>query len=562
MPNVAYDRYYRYDELTEVLNAFAREHPHLVTLESIGTSYEGREVWLITLSNNKLDSPEDKPALWLDGNIHATEVSPSAACIYFIDFMLKHYGSREDVTRALDSRTFYICPRVNPDGAEWALADKPKLIRSSTRPYPFDEEPLDGLHQEDIDGDGRMLMMRIQDPNGPWKASEQEPRLLVQREPTEVGGTYYRLLPEGRLDNYDGVTLKMQPKKEGLDLNRNFPANWRQENEQVGAGPFPTSESEVRNLVDFIVRHKNITGGMTFHTLSGVLLRPYSHKPDDEMAAEDLWTFKRIGDKGTEITGYPNISVFHDFKYHPKQVITGGFDDWLYDHLGMFAWTVEIWSPQRQAGINDYKFIDWYRDHPFADDLKLLEWSDTALDGQGYVDWYAFEHPELGPVELGGWDYQYAWRNPPAKFLEAELAKFPEWILWHLLISPKLDLHSHTLDKLEQSVYHLQVVVQNTGWLPSYVTKQALSNDVVRGVVTEISLPDGASLKLGKPREVHGQLEGRAYKSSSPGRRELADASDDRLKLEWLIHAPTGGEVNLTVRHERAGKVELSFELA
>ncbi|MEM6431180.1 MAG: M14 family zinc carboxypeptidase, partial [Deinococcota bacterium] len=401
----------------------------------------------------------------------------------------------------------------------------------------------------------------IQDPNGPWKASEQEPRLLVQREPTEVGGIYYRLLPEGRLENYDGVTLKMQPKKEGLDLNRNFPANWRQENEQFGAGPFPTSEPEVRNLVEFIARHKNITGGLTFHTMSGVLLRPYSHKPDDEMAAEDLWTFKQIGDKGTEITGYPNISVFHDFKYHPKQVITGGFDDWLYDHLGMFGWTVEIWSPQRQAGITDYKFIDWYRDHPFEDDLKLLEWSDTSLDGQGYVDWYAFDHPELGPVELGGWNYPYAWRNPPAKFLEAELAKFPEWILWHLLISPKLELHSHKLDKLEPSVYHLQVVVQNTGWLPSYVTKQALSNDVVRGVVTEISLPDGANLKLGKSREVHGQLEGRAYKSSSPGRRELADASDDRLKLEWLIHAPAGGEVNVTVRHERAGKVELNFKL-
>ncbi|MEM6429885.1 MAG: M14 family metallopeptidase, partial [Deinococcota bacterium] len=270
MPNVDYDRYYRYDDLTEVLNAFVREFPDLVKLESIGISYEGREVWLITLSNSKLASPDDKPALWLDGNIHATEVSPSAACIYFIDFMLTNYGSREDVTRALDSRTFYICPRVNPDGAEWALADKPKIIRSSTRPYPFDEAPLDGLSQEDIDGDGRMLMMRIQDPNGPWKASEQEPRLLVQREPTEVGGTYYRLLPEGRLENYDGVTLKMQPKKEGLDLNRNFPANWRQENEQFGAGPFPTSEPEVRNLVDFIARHKNITGGLTFHTMSGV----------------------------------------------------------------------------------------------------------------------------------------------------------------------------------------------------------------------------------------------------------------------------------------------------
>ena len=71
------------------------------------------------------------------------------------------------------------------------------------------------------------------------------------------------------------------------------------------------------------------------------------------MPAEDLRIFKAIGDKGTELTGYPNISVFHDFKYHPKEVITGVFDDWMYDHLGVYAWTVEIWSPQRQAGLTE-----------------------------------------------------------------------------------------------------------------------------------------------------------------------------------------------------------------
>ena len=43
-------------------------------------------------------------------------------------------------------------------------------MRSSTRPYPYDEEEIEGLIVEDIDGDGRILQMRIPDPNGLWKA--------------------------------------------------------------------------------------------------------------------------------------------------------------------------------------------------------------------------------------------------------------------------------------------------------------------------------------------------------------------------------------------------------
>ena len=172
-------------------------------------------------------------------------------------------------------------------------------------------------------------------------------------------------MPEGTLQNWDGVTLTMRRNKEGLDLNRNFPAHWRQEFEQDGAGPFPGSEPEVYTLIKFISEHPNITGGLTFHTFSGVLLRPYGTQPDEAMPAEDLWTYKEIGKRGTEITGYPAISVFHDFKYHPKEVITGVFDDWLYEHMGVYGWTVEIWCPQKQAGIEDFKPIEWNREHPF-----------------------------------------------------------------------------------------------------------------------------------------------------------------------------------------------------
>ncbi len=560
MPTPRFDTYYRYDDLSSLLHAYADEYPNLIQIESIGKSYEGRDVWLLTLTNKKTGVAREKPALWVDGNIHATEVSPSMACLYLLHTLTNCYGDNEDITRCLDTRTLYLCPRVNPDGAEWALADQPKIIRSSTRPYPYDENALSGLVREDIDGDGRMLIMRFCDENGPWKVSEADSRLLVRREPAETGGTYYRVLPEGTLENYDGTTLKMKPVKEGLDLNRNFPSEWRQEGKQKGAGLYPTSEPEVRSVVDFVANHPNITGGISFHTHGGVLLRPSSHQPDEAMPAEDLWTFEKIGQKGTELTGYPNVSVYHDFRYHPKEVMTGAFDDWLFDHLGVFGWTVEIWSPQVEAGIHGRKFIEWYREHPVEDDLKLLKWNDEVLEGQGYIDWYSFEHPQLGEVELGGWNMLYAFRNPPPHLLEKELARFPEWTIWHLLISPKLELFSATSEPLGNDHYRIKFSVHNTGWLPTYVTKKALENSVVRGVVAEIELPESASLISGKVREERGQLEGRAYKPSVPHPFFSADETNERLGLEWIVHAPNGGEVKLTARHERAGVVRISVK--
>jgi hypothetical protein len=292
-----------------------------------------------------------------------------------------------------------------------------------------------------------------------------------------------------------------------------------------------------------------------------VLLRPYDDQNDESFPAEDLWTYQKIGQKGTDLTGYPNVSVYHDFRYHPKEVITGVFDSWMYDHMGLFAWTVEIWSPQRQAGIKDYKFIEWYREHPLEDDLKLLKWSDEALDGAGYVAWYPFDHPQLGKVELGGWNSLLAWRNPPPKFLEKEIAPFADWLIWLLLISPRLELFKVSVTPLGSDTYLVQMVVHNTGWLPSYVTKKALEKKVVRGVIAEIELPDGATLKTGKPREELRQLEGRAYIPASVPLWGSAAETTDRAKIEWTVHAPRGGTVQLTARHDRAGTVRAEVSL-
>ena len=559
MPAITFDRYYRYDDLTRLLHEYAAEYPNLIKLKSIGKSHEGRDVWLVIATNFATGPDIEKPALWVDGNLHASEVAGSMAVLYFINTLVTRYRQEASITTALDTRTFYIVPRVNPDGAEWALADKPRIIRSSTRPYPYDEEPVEGLLQEDMDGDGRILTMRLRDPNGAWKPHPDDPRLMVRRGPVEMGGTYYRLLPEGRLRNFDGVTIKVQGSKEGLDLNRNFPIGWRQENEQPGAGPYPVSEPESRNIVDFIVQHPNLTGVVTFHTYSGLLLRPYDDRADDEFPPEDLWTYKKIGDQGTAITGYPNISCYHEFRYNPKKVTTGAFDTWMYDHIGVFTWTVEIWSPMRQAGIKDYKYVDWFREHPLEDDLKMMKWNDEVLGGKGYVDWYAFDHPQLGKVELGGWDHMNTLYNPPVKFLEKEIQLFPDWIIWHTLISPKLALHEASVKGIGENTYCIRLVVENTGWLPTYVTKKALEKKVSRGVICEIEIPKGATLQSGKVREEFTQLEGRAYKSAFADNWE--GGSDDRLKVEWVVLAPKGGTVKLVARHERAGLVRAKVKL-
>src|SRR5687767_4636033 len=560
MPAVKFNRFYRYDELSRILKAYAKEYPNLIRLESIGKSHEGREVWLVTATNFKSGPDAEKPAFWVDGNIHASEVTASVAALYLINALVERYKKDDNVTTAMDTRAFYIVPRVNPDGAEWALADKPKVIRSSTRPHPYADDPIDGLTWgEDLDGDGRILQMRIRDINGAWKAHARDPRLMVRRDPIETGGKYYRILPEGLLKNYDGVAINVRRPKESLDLNRNFPANWRTESDQLGAGTYPTSESEARNLVNFVIDHKNITGVISFHTMSGVLLRGFSVRPDDEQNTDDLWTFQKIGAKGTEITGYPHISTYGDFQYHPKQVITGAFDEWSYEHRGVYSWTVEFWSPMKEAGIENIKYIEWYREHPVEDDLKLLKWNDEVLNGKGYVNWYSFKHPQLGKIELGGWNALHLWSNVPLEFLEREISPFPEWIVWHALISPKLAVRETSVASLGGDSFRIRLVLQNEGWLSTYVTKKALEKKVTRGVIAEITLPKGASLESGKPREQLGELEGRAYKPVFVD--EAEESTDERVKVEWVVKAKKGTKIKLLAKHERAGVVRAEVVL-
>jgi murein tripeptide amidase MpaA len=554
-----FNQYFTNEALEAHVKEWAQAYPNLVQVSEIGSSHQGKPIYLLTLTQTNTGPDLDKPAVWLDGNIHATELAGTTTVLYIISQLLEGYGKDDRITRLLDTCAFYAVPRINPDGAAAAMDKNPRFWRSGVRPYPWPEIP-EGLHTQDLDGDSRILQMRIPDPNGDWKPYENDPRLMVKRAPDELGGTYYRLLPEGLIENYDGYIIPVARPIAGLDFNRNFPFEWRPENEQRGAGPFPVSEPEINALARFMAQHPNISFALSFHTFSRVILRPFSTKPDEQMDNSDLWVFKTLGEIGSKLTGYRSVSTYHDFMYSPKEVTTGAFDDWMYDHFGAFSFTVELWDLPTEAGIEDRKFIEWFIKHPVEDDVKILNWVDEHVGPDGYVAWYPFEHPQLGSVELGGWNTQYTWRNPPPDLMGKEAERHLPFVLSLGDMLPHLSLHTCKATKIGPHRWAIDLVVENPGYLPTYTSNQGKNRQATRPVMAEIKLPVGARLLQGKPREEIGHLEGRSNKDdlasvfgSSP--------TDNRGRVQWVIEAPEGSRLEIVARSERAGRLRAELAL-
>ncbi|HYG60771.1 MAG TPA: M14 family metallopeptidase, partial [Symbiobacteriaceae bacterium] len=261
-------QYHRYHEITAFLQAWAALYPGLCRLESVGRSVEGREIWSVTLTNFASGEDTVKPAYHINGQHHSGEVTAAATAVYTIHYLLTNYGTDPAVTELLDTRAVYILPRLAVDGAEWYF-DNPQMLRSSPELYPEAEEP-EGLRPEDINGDGRILMMRIPHPQGEWKVSDKDPRLMVRRRPEEgtarSDATYYRLHTEGLIRkrngrggleaSYDGRAVTGDPggpysRERGFDFNRNYPTNWKPQHRQSGSGRYPFDRPEVRAMAQF-----------------------------------------------------------------------------------------------------------------------------------------------------------------------------------------------------------------------------------------------------------------------------------------------------------------------
>ncbi len=556
---IDFSKYHKYDELVQHMQELVSAYPGLSRMYSVGKSHEGRDLWVVEITNHETGHHNDKPGYYIDANLHAGEVTGTACALYTIWYLLTNYGKDDEITRLVDTTSFYILPRVSPDGAELYLTS-PYFLRSSVRPYPFEEEQ-DGLYPEDIDGNGLILQMRVPDPDGEWKVSTKDPRLMIPRLPHEYGGEYYRLYQEGLIRNFDGVEIKFTPARWGLDLNRQFPVGWEPEAKQPGAGPYPLSEPETRAVAEFLLNQKNITGGQSYHTTTGIILRPSSFRSDEKMNPKDRAAFKAIGKVGEELTGYPCASVYDGFAYQKDNPIKGCFLDWCYDNLGMMLYSTELWDLRVRVGNDRVPFLEPLKDRDAeAEGLRMLDWNDKELAGEGFVNWYDFNHPQLGKVQLGGWLMKEVLQNAPPRFLKAEAHKNAMFTLKHAGASPRIEMTKCELENLGDGVYRLEVVVKNRGYLPTNVTEMAKQNKMAKPVTVELELPEGAELVLGKVKEELGHLEGRVVTGGLGFYPGNASVQRDK-RVEWIIKAPNAGDITVKAVSDKAGKATKRLSL-
>lgn len=555
------DRYYKYAELTQLLLDWQERYPAFLSIESIGKSYEGRDIWGVTLTNAKTGPADEKPAYHIDANIHAGEVIGSGVVLYTIHWLLTNYGSNDRATYLLDHTTVYCVPRISVDGAELYLTT-PVTLRSSVRPYP-DEDERDGLKRKDMDGDGSITMMRVRDAAGTWKKSAQDDRLMVKRAPDEIVGEFYRVYPEGELTTPpDGAGVTVLRPAYGLDVNRNFPANWLPDSTQSGAGPYPLSEPETRALAEWMLAHPNICGSQHYHTFSGVILRPSSVRPDDQLPRADVENYRALGEMGTAETGYPCVSVYHGFMYPDARKyggIKGVHLDWVYDHLGVYAFSTELWNIAIKAGVEIKDFIEDMRNRSEEDDLKVLRWADTHLQNEGFIPWTPFDHPQLGPVEIGGWNWKFTHQNPPGPYAEEICHGNAMFTVRCAMAAPRLQVSQVTSETIGDGIYKVRAVIENSGFLPTWVTEQARSMGKAKPVTAEL-WGEGVAVATGKAKQTVGDLAGRSdqYEAFSYFPNYGNEA---RKAVEWVVTGLAGREVTVEAVSRNAGTARATVTL-
>lgn len=556
-----YDHYYDYEELTDSLQQLAKQYPHLVSLNSICTTEKSREVWVATLTHCQTGKDIAKPAFYIDGNTHAGEVTGSMAALHTLDILCTNFNHDEVITDLLNTTTFYIIPRISPDGAQAYLKSEANL-RSVDRPYPHLVKQQ-GLSGQDLDGDGVIRMIRFPSPYGGWKKKEGSNFLMEKRRPDDRQGEFYTILPEGLETQSD--ELDPQPAQEfwGLDFNRNYPYGWFNEARQPGAGVYPLSNPENKAVVDFVLAHPNIGAVATHHTCGGVLLYPPGTKAEKAANPLDMQRFIQIGELATEEMGYPVINIFDHFMIDQENYSSGAFDDWCFQNQGIPAYTVELWNLLERAGCK----IDWDNRAKKTDKEKMeilekvITWCNQHADSS-FVMWKEFDHPQYGKVEIGGMNTKFTYQNCPNSFLLQEVEKTTRFCLRYAKTLPMLSIENTEVTWLDGHFAKISVVVGNRGYLPTYLSNEAKELKLNKSVMVSLQ-GTGFEIVQGKAIEECKDLEGFSCLPTKISECGYSTGNHEPMqkKISWIVAADVLSEITITAFCQTAGRVCVTLSL-
>lgn len=556
-----YDHFYRYDEVTQVLKAYEQAYPGLVRLSSLNVTKEGRNIWLLEVTDLSTGDFATKPAYFLNGHVHAGEVTGSMSCLHVLDYILTNSDTPE-VAEMLTKTTFYVIPRPVPDGAERYLTS-PITLRSLNEFYPF-PEPMPGVQPYDLDGDGVIRLMLVKSDYGVWKKDAQDDRVMVKRLPDDMGGTYYNIFTEGLVQDYDGVDLQPAPERFGLDLNRNFPMGWMPASVQQGAGNYPLDRLESRTLAEFVFAHKNICDAITFHTFSGLYLYPPGMKPKREADPDDMERYEVITRIAQEETGFAPMNIKDDFlgSEHGRATM-GSFEDFLHFGCGIYCYTVETWDPGTRAGIrlafpNQFEIDE---EEKIGNVRKILKWVEDNGLLDYYKPWEKFDHPQLGEVEIGGLNVKYVIQNAPPMFLKEEGERHTRFVMRHVKTMPHVHIDDVKVTPVTGNAYKVEALISNKGYMPTYVLNEYKKLNMAKEIRVTLSGP--ATFVTGKAVENIGHLEGfSAIKSDYFYSGIMTRPYPPCVKqVTWVVQAEPSAELTLSVWSERAGQAEARVTL-
>ena len=426
-------------------------------------------------------------------------------------------------------------PDASPDALELARAGKGDG-RDLT---PVDDDGdgrMDEDGPDDLDKDGKILEMLIEDPEGEWTRSS-DPRLLARARPGDT--PRYRRLVEGRDDDGDGSYNEDPPGGIALDLS--FPVGWEKRESSTFVRPLPLAAPIARGLADMWLARRTLLvllfqgehGEIAFADGGGA-------RPALEAGAYDALAGILARTSNRAYLRARTLSEAHG------EARPGSALEWVHEVLGGIGAEVALWGPlvETSASGRSVSTTDARLDEPRAAeggppppseiDRAWMRWLDNTRGGIGFVDWHPVELEGGRSALVGGFDPLLR-RNPPEKSLAAAIAPSGAFVLECLRALPTLDLRV-VEKKRDGDVCTIRVRVENKGRLPTALSTSAnWAGDATGragGLELALVLPPGARLIMGEERQQLPELTGGA----------------SSRELRWVATAPANSVFQIAIQ--------------
>ena len=484
------------------LMSLAERNPDVVRVESMARSTDRRRVWLVEVGTGTEQDRQRRPAMLVVAGIEGNDLIGSSAAVQWLEHLIGQYGHDAEVTRLLETTTIYIVPRLNPDAAEHFFARPRRETSLNGKPVDDDHDGLvDEDGAEDLNDDGLITWMRIEDPEGQYILDPKDNRLLVKADHLkgEVGA--WRYLLEGIDNDHDERWNEDGPG--GVNFNRNFPHDY--EFFASDAGIHQVSEAETRALADFVVDHPNIGIVVTYGSADNLSKTPEGERPPGRrepltaIDEDDVDYYRVMGELYREMLG-----IDEELEGASQR---GTFSDWMYYHRGRLSLAARAWSPGIavalcEAAEKEKKKTEEKGDEDAERSSELepdkgkqrsgkddedkrneqerneLKWFDEHWP-EAFIEWRPIEHPDFPDqrVEIGGYR-PFALTNPPAQMAGQIAAKHADFLTKAARRLPRLGVRKIETHHLGRSVYDVEIQIENTGFLPTVLAHGQRTREV------------------------------------------------------------------------------------